>query len=350
MPTAVEKVAAALAARQAGAAPTKSKAEPDAGDTDVNDIEDSDEVQEHEAPPKKLSVGERNRLAREAREAAKAAKAAPEEADEAEADPDEDEDEDDSTPEPIPTPKAKAAPAAKGKKPASPAQLKAREAFAARSKERAAASAKAKAPVQTEAQVKAKQNADRKAAAEAAAEKANPGRDRTAKPTVVKKALTGNALKNHQAKLAREEAAAAKAAKAKKPAAKAAAKLAKTHKTTDKRTGDTKAKVLALVAKGKNRRQIAEELGLSYASVYFHTKEEDVAGGDAGSRGKVFVDDPLYKGRGTAPQVSRSEAMRRCFDKLDMSIGDIARKYDVRYQIAYTAIRSLLAQEEDEAE
>lgn len=348
MPTAVEKVAAALAARQAGAAPTKTKAEP-VEDEVADDIDDESEVEALEAaPPKKLSVAERNRLAREAREAAKAAKMTA-------VDPDSPLDEDDADDEGIddeeltePPKKVTKATPAKGKKPASPKQIAAREAFAARSKERAAASAKAKTPVQTEAQVKAKQSADRKAEREAAAEAVAPSRSKTPKPTVVQKPLKGAALATHKRKLAAEEAAAKKAA-AKKPASKLSqrdpAPSGAKAKSTGK-AGDTKSKVLALVAKGKTRRQIADTLDISYASVYFHTKDEDM--GEEGARGRVFVDDPLYKGKGKAPQVSRSEAMRRCFDKLDMTIGDIARKYDVRYQIAYTAIRSLLPQQDED--
>lgn len=381
MPSASERVAKALADRKAAAAPqagpTKTKTKPAV-------VEDEDD-DEDEAPAKTLTVKERAAAARAARSAPKTKAIDPdsplededEDDDESEDDDldddkdteasggsDEDdeaeEDEEDEEEEEAPAPKAKAKTApVKGKKPASPAQIAAREAFAARSRAKAEANRK---PVQTEAQVKAKQSADRKAAAEAAAEKANPSRDRTPKPTVVKKALTGNALKAHQAKLAREEAASqrevkrAVASRSKttaKPAAKAApakapAKAKAAPKAPAKPGSDTKSKVLALWAKGKSRKEIADALDLSYAAVFHHTKGDAAEGGNVSARGRIFVDDPLHKGRGAAEQISRSEAMRRCYTELDMTIGDIARKYGVVYQIAYTAIRPLLLNEDDE--
>lgn len=368
MPSATERVAKALAERKAAAAP---QAAPTKTKPAVVEDEDDDD----EAPAQTMTVKERAAAARAARSAPKTpVHDEVEDEDEEESDDedetaevedtdpdadDESEEEDDEEEEaPAPKAKAKTAPV-KGKKPASPAQIAAREAFAARSRAKAEANRK---PVQTEAQVKAKQSADRKAAAEAAAEKANPGRDRTPKPTVVKKALTGNALKAHQSKLAREEAAAQRevkrqvAARSKKPAPKAAvaapkAPAAKTKaapKAPAKPGSDTKSKVLALWAKGKSRKEIADALDLSYAAVFHHTKGDAAEGGKVSARGRVFVDDPLHKGKTKAEQISRSEAMRRCYTDLDMTIGDIARKYGVLYQIAYTAIRPLLLNEDDE--
>jgi hypothetical protein len=47
--------------------------------------------------------------------------------------------------------------------------------------------------------------------------------------------------------------------------------------------------------------------------------------------------------------VSRSEAMRRMYLS-GMTVGDIGRAFEVRYQLAYTAIKPLLSQSEDEEE
>lgn len=359
MSGATERVAKALAARRAGAQPTgKPKAQADP-EPDEGDNEDT-EPEPIPTPTKRMSVKERAAAARAARSAPKTKAIDPDspledddddsEVEDMEADLDSDTEEEEA-----PAPKSKkpmARPTVKGKKPASPAQIAAREAFAARSRAKAAANRK---PVQTEAEIKSKQNAARRAQSEAAEAKASPTARRTARPTVVKKALTGNALKQHQAKLAKEEAANQRevkrqvAARSKAAATKVGPKKPLSSAKAERaprEAGETKTKVLALWEKGHTRREIQDELGLSYAAVFFHTKNAE--GGNVAARGRIFVDDPLHKGRGKAPQVSRSEAMRRCYQDLEMSIGDIARKYDVRYQIAYTAIRSLLIAGDDD--
>lgn len=52
----------------------------------------------------------------------------------------------------------------------------------------------------------------------------------------------------------------------------------------------------------------------------------------------VLVDDPLHSGRGPAPQILRTWAMRKLFDAGGVTVGDVARRYDVPYSAAYRAI------------
>jgi hypothetical protein len=84
-------------------------------------------------------------------------------------------------------------------------------------------------------------------------------------------------------------------------------------------------------------------LGLSYPSVFYHTK--NTPGTGSLNRGRIFVDTNLdengEKRRGKPEQVSRSEAIRRRWLSGE-EIGDIARDLGTRYQVAYTAIRPLL--------
>lgn len=344
MPSATEAIAAKLAAKNNKAKP-QATPEPEAEDEDETDgLEDIDEsgdiegtegddldvdvkaVEEatNEALASGMSVKDRAAAARAARKGGKAAPA------------------DEPTPiESAPSKRAaKNAPAAKATKATgSPKQIAAREAFAAKSRERAAAKAaereaaaeaEAPTPVQTQEQVKQSQAAKRKAAQEARAAESKPRSAPTSKATkVAAPAATKAAAKVKpgpvQAKL--------KAEKAKKPA------------------NDSKAKVHALLAKGKTRQEIMAELNLSYAAVFHHAKSYE--GDIKSTRGRVFVETPwdeeggkLRKGR--EETVSRSEAMRRDFRFGKMEVGDIGRKYDVAYQIAYTAVRSLMDRDDDE--
>lgn len=285
----------------------------------------------------------------------------------------EDEDDEDEAEEPVveaPAPKAKAAKAAptKGKKPASPAQIAAREKFAAASRARAAAArgepveeAETK-PIQTPDEVRASQNAKRRAAkAEIAATPEPPKRAKTSNSKVVTPPSKAAAARAAKAVKARDDALPKLVvSKTKAPTrqvkpsdakgAKTPAKAKSSGKPSGKAEGETKAAVLALVAKGKTRRQIMDELGLSYASVFYHTKGVD--GGVSAARGKIFVKSPLDEdgnklGRGKAEEVSRSEHMRRQYLS-GMKVGDIARDNGVLYQIAYTAIRTLLTEGDED--
>lgn len=112
--------------------------------------------------------------------------------------------------------------------------------------------------------------------------------------------------------------------------------------------GKTKAKVVALYKSGKSRREIADELGISYGAVFNHTKGVKAgslaAGEGATGRGRIWVDIGLDADGGktkSKEKVSRSEAFRREF-LAGMDIGDIGRKYGVRYQIVYTAVKDLI--------
>lgn len=51
----------------------------------------------------------------------------------------------------------------------------------------------------------------------------------------------------------------------------------------------------------------------------------------------IMVDDPDFKGKGPAPQLPRSWAMRKLF-KQGVSVGDIGRRYDVSYALAWKSI------------
>lgn len=52
----------------------------------------------------------------------------------------------------------------------------------------------------------------------------------------------------------------------------------------------------------------------------------------------ILVDDPLYKGKPPVPQLARGQAMRRMYEQLSMSVGDIARHFGITYQLAYKQI------------
>jgi len=146
-------------------------------------------------------------------------------------------------------------------------------------------------------------------------------------------------------------AAKAPAAKAAKPAAAKAAP----EKISKRDTAKTK--IEALWAKGKSRGQIAEALGITYASVFYHTKtlEPNASTVTSLSRGRIIVateydenGEKLAKGV-KKEEVSRSEAMRRLY-LAGWSIGDIGRHFDVRYQLAYTACKSLFGEAEADEE
>lgn len=369
--TAASRIAAKLASRQ-GTAPTKAT-EPDESEEEPTEaaesIEDSqdepnDDVLPGEAETKPQSIKERAAAARAARNG----KAEPE----AEA----------KAPAKKATATKPATAAGKSKAQGSPKQIAAREAFAERSRAAAAArkaeaedgdlhneapvaktpkviqakavvssKANAKAPVQTPEQVKAKQNADRKAASQAAADAAANETRRT--PT--SKATKVTETKAQAAARARKEKAEAapklvvlkggKAAKA-APAAKTAATKAKTPRVTN----DNKAKVHALLAKGKSKSEIRDELGISYPSVVFHARSYE--GEIKTARGSIFVDTRLDSEGKKLPgskkeTVSRSEAMRREW-LAGKSIGDIGRQFEVKYQLAYTAIRPIMGEAEDD--
>lgn len=266
---------------------------------------------------------------------------------------------------------SKAKPSASGKKPASPAQIAAREKFAAASRARAAEragttsstpSTPAKAPSskastktspkilqakavvskgrQTPEQIRAAQSAKRKADQAAAAEAASTQARRapTGKPKVVQKPSAKAA-----AAVAKRDAATAKAAP------KLTVIKGGKAKAEPKPAGETKTKVHALLAKGKTRREIMEALDLSYPSVLHHARSFE--GEVASTRGSIFVKTNLDEegnklGKGKTEEVSRSEAMRRDF-RSGMKIGDVARKHEVRYQIAYTAIRPIMSEGEE---
>lgn len=53
---------------------------------------------------------------------------------------------------------------------------------------------------------------------------------------------------------------------------------------------------------------------------------------------QILVHDPLYHGKPPIPLVTRSQAMRRMYEQLGMSVGDIARQYGITYQLAYKQI------------
>lgn len=255
---------------------------------------------------------------------------------------------------------SKPATASKGKKPASPAQLAAREAFAARS--RAASAAKRGEPVvtpptkavvsgkgrQTPEQVREAQSAERKVAREAAAAAAQPKRASTSKAVKAKETSaqrrTRIAREKEEAKPKLKVLTGGKGTKP-TPAAKATAAKAK----SERHAGETKSKVHALLAKGKTRQEIMAALNLSYASVFFHAKSYE---GDVTSvRGKIFVKSPLDAdgqklGKGKSVEVSRSEAMRRQFLS-GVEVKQIAKNFDVMYQIAYTACRPLFASDDE---
>lgn len=239
-----------------------------------------------------------------------------------------------------------------GKKPPSPAQLAAREAFAERSRANAAAK-RGELPVeaaahkpQTEAEVKASQNEKRRKEREAAAEAAKPKRAPAGKAVVVQKPSKAAAKKAQ---------AATKPSKVAVPTARAAAapkltviKGGKAASGETKRSGDTHEKVVALWAKGKSRQEIMAELGLSYPAVFYHTKNSDngtIGKSGSGTRGRIFVETNLDEDgkKMRKPQrVSRSEAMRRLFRAGKHTIGEVAREFEVIYQIAYTALRNEL--------
>lgn len=236
--------------------------------------------------------------------------------------------------------KAKAAaPAAKGKKPASPAQLAARQAFKERSQARAAEARAARgevddeaadvkpAPIQTELSAKEKQSAARKAAQAARAAESKPTRAATSKSVTVQAPKT---------------ATKAEKAKATKAANKSGTKV-KAEKAP-RSDGETRQKVHALLAKGKTRQEIMETLGLSYPSVFYHSKSYE--GAVTSRRGneeyEVNLDSAGEKlPKGKKEKVNRSEAMRREW-RAGMAVGDVARKYEVRYQLAYTAIKPIM--------
>jgi hypothetical protein len=314
--TATERIAAKLAARKAAQETPKPEPVEDE-ELEVEDTEEDDDLLPGEEPgeieaedeqPARLSIAQRAKAAREARA-------------------------------------AKSAPAAKtkGKQP-SPAQLAARAAFAERS--RAAAAAKKEAaplpPAQTEAEIKAKQNAARKAEKEALAAKAavpKPKAVGTSKPVTIAAAK----------KVVKTTLPPASAAKAKVKTA--AAKAPEVKKAAGASRGTTKTKILALWEKGRTRREIAEALDLSYAAVFFHTKGLADNGASGNVRGRIFIaiefdGDGKKLGKGKTEQVSRSEAMRRLYLS-GMTIGDVARHFEVRYQLAYTACRPLFATDEE---
>lgn len=389
--TASQRIAAELAARknkEAAAAPAEA-------DTDQGDSDEAgeDSAAEAEAPKKPMTLREK-----QAAKKAAANNIVPAIAAEVSDDSDDvgptsgEEDSVDSSPKPTSRAASKGSSAPKststsakakssgstssaksspGKKQPSPAQLAAREKFAEASRARSAAKAAGTSPSavpaskastakpsskttsgpkattakavvsskpgakgkvspvktsgpQTPEQIKAKQNADRQARRDAAAqtEAERPRRQSTSKPKVVQK-----------------------------PSAKAAAAVAKRDagKVT-KPAGETKTKVHALLDKGKTRQEIMAALDLSYASVLHHARSYE---GEVSSvKGKIFVKTLLDEegkkiGKGKSEEVSRSEAMRREF-KSGTEVGDVARKFEVRYQIAYTAIRPLILAQEEE--
>lgn len=51
----------------------------------------------------------------------------------------------------------------------------------------------------------------------------------------------------------------------------------------------------------------------------------------------TLVPDPTWKGKGDGPNMVKADAMRKLY-KAGESIGDIARRYGVRYAIAWAAI------------
>lgn len=356
--TASERVAQQLAERSAAkGAPAPAAEADEPGDEAGQD--------EEEAPARPMSLKEK--------QAARKSAANPKGVSplKAEAEPEPDDDEEDEEPV-VEAPKAAAKAATKpkagagtspGKKKFSPAQLAAQERFAEASRARAAEKrgepvvtpptksvvSRAKGPVQTEDQVKAAQNAARKQTREDAAAAVAPKRAPTSHP------VKAQETKAQAASRARREKAEAKPilkvskkvapprdlkasdSKAKAPAAKA--------ERAPRGNSDTKAKIHALLDKGKTRQQIMAALDLSYPTVSYHAKS--YTGGITTSRGSIFVkiglDEEGQKlGKGKSEEVSRSEAMRREW-KGGMKVGDIARKYLVRYQIAYTAIRPLLS-------
>lgn len=348
MPGAAERVAAKLAEKKAANAAAPAAASIAEADEDVEPGSENIDTPEDFAEEAPMSLADRAKAARAAK--ANGKPVAP------------------SVAETVPkVAKAKAGSngTGAGKKAPSPAQLAAREAFAARSRAKAAERAgtadpvtevieksvnktgKVRTPAQTPEQIKAKQNADRKAERDkiAATEAARPVRVATSKPKAAKE-TTAQA----KARVAKEKAEAARVAKV-SGAKKAKPVAAKGKATTDRAPiGDTKAKVHALIAKGQTRRQIAEALDLSYAAVMYHAKS--AVGAVPAARGSIFVDTELgANGRklrnGKTENVSRSEAMRRMYRSGD-PVGDVARAFNVRYQIAYTAIRPILGEEEVE--
>lgn len=360
MPGASERIAAKLAAQKAKA----NGVDADNGNgVDEADAEDTEVVAEAPAKGKRLTPKERQAARRAAKQAQADAEDAEAEEDEEveEADSDDEEAEASGDDEIVIEAKvekgqvksAKVLPKAKGKKTASPAQLAAREKFAAASRARAAAKANAgnksaaAKPVQTPDDVRAKQNAARKAkrAEQEETEAARPQREKTSKPKAAQETKA-----QAKARAAKEKAEAARVAKASGAKATKATKAPK-GESKNKPAGETKAKVLALAAKGKTRRQIMDELDLSYASVMYHTR--GVATTTA-ARGSIFVETGLDENgkklrNGKKVQVSRSEAMRRMYLSGE-STGDIGRAFGVRYQIAYTAIRPLLAADDADEE
>lgn len=306
----------------------------------------------------KMSVADRAAAAR----AARANKPKVVEADEADDDEADEADEDEEVEEPTPIrsnrkpklPVAGQKGTGPGRKAPSPAQVAAREAFAARSRAAAAAkkgkigTAEAK-PVQTQAEIRQSQRAKRdaeRAQAQAEADAKNGvKRQGTSKAQTVVKPKKPTKVVASQARSA--------PAKAGGPTTQAgkdlAAKATKGNAASVKARGDLKTKVHALLDKGKTRAQIMEALDLSYASVFYHSKS--YAGAVSSTRGKIFVKTPWNEdgeklGKGKTEEVSRSEHMRRQYLS-GMEVGDVARDNDVRYQIAYTAIRSLLGEAEE---
>lgn len=342
--SATQRIAAKLAARKANAA-TPAAVEPEDEEPQVDD--EANDSPNEEPAPKKMTMKEKQAARRLAQEEDEAALASANRKDKPAAK--------------VMTPKVvtsgtKAKPTL-GKKAASPAQLAAREKFAAASRARAAAArgeepdTEAPQPVQTTQQIKEAQSAKRKSDREAAAALHTSRRTPTSKPVKGQetKAQAAARLRREKAeakpilKVSNKKPAAAKVASKAKPAPASKASSA------PKASGETKTKVLAMWAKGATRQEIMEALGLSYPSVFYHTR--GVEGTGANARGRIFVQTPFDElggklGRGKTEEVSRSEAMRRQY-RSGMKVGDIARENEVRYQIAYTAIRSLLSNDDE---
>lgn len=130
------------------------------------------------------------------------------------------------------------------------------------------------------------------------------------------------------------EKAAAEAAPAPKGKAKKVAKAPEPEKVEEAPAGSSnKERARGMFEAGKSRREIADELGISYGTVFHHTKDMEA---QEASRARVFVEVGEGKNK---KQVSRTEAMRQDFTD-GMSVGDIARKYDVIYQVAYQATKA----------
>jgi len=255
-------------------------------------------------------------------------------------------------------PAGKAETAEPTKKGPSEAQLAARARFAEASKARAAAKA-AEAAGETEAPAKAtkatkptkvagrpteaRREANRKPKAEKAAEPvqmSDYARRKAAKAE--RDAEAAAQAKKDEAKAKRAATRAANKGET-APAAKPAAKASKATKPATTSGNSNREKAREMFEAGKDRRAIADELGLAYATVYAHTKDMQGAEGSRAGRPRVFVEVKVKGGK--TVQMGRSEAMREDFTN-GMTIGDIGRKYGVIYQVAYQAVKGLIDRSE----